>query len=112
MSMVQVSRFTGAVAEPTKRAVPAESTKFGNGINVINPAITLLDADARSDPVRTRLLSSSPWRCRRPSYEKKKKVLFLTIRPPTFPPNWLRLNGGGVEDASVKKLRASRASLR
>ena len=43
---------------------------------------------------------------------RKEKCLLLTIGPPRFPPNWLRLKGGGSLEVKVKKLRASSASLR
>src|SRR5262245_54841764 len=32
--------------------------------------------------------------------------------PPRLPPNWLRLKGGGSGKVKLKKLRASKASLR
>src|SRR5262245_62620769 len=112
MSTVQLSMLTGAVAEPTNRDVPDESTKFARGIRWINFTIVGSVADARSASLRTRLLRLSSWRCRRASYVKRKKVLFLISGPPSRPPARLRLKGGGLLEVNSKKLRASSASLR
>src|SRR5262245_61292602 len=112
MSIVQLSTLTGAFPEPINRGVPVESTKFARGISWINFTTAGSVADARCESLRTRLLRLRPWRCRRPSYERKKKVLFLTSGPPRLPPARLRLKGGGLLEVNSKKLRASSASFR
>src|SRR5262245_30054643 len=104
MSNVQLSTLTGAVAEPTKRGVPAESMKFARGISRINFTVIGSITDARSASLRTRLLRLRSCRWRRASYEKRKKVRPLISGPPRFPPKRLRLNGAGFLEVNSKKL--------
>ncbi len=110
--MLYWSLLTEAFADPTKRDVPAESTKFARGIKGSRLMITGSLADARCESLSTRLLRFTLCRWRKPSYEKKKNSFSLIIGPPSCPPNWLRLNGGGSVEVKVKKLRASSASFR
>ena len=57
---VHWSTLTGALAEPTNRGVPDESTKFARGIKSTSLAITGSVTDARWASLRTRLLTFSP----------------------------------------------------
>ncbi len=110
--MFHWSVSTEAFAAPTKRTVPDESTKFACGIKGSSFTTAGSIAAARCASLSTRLLRLTFCRWRKPSYEKKKNSFSLMIGPPSCPPNWLRLNGGGSLAVKVKKLRASSASFR
>lgn len=53
---------------------------------------SLMEARCVGVGTRTELTVGATWR--KPSYDRKKKVLSLQIGPPRVAPNWLRLSTG------------------